>query len=465
MKRTGLILLIIILFTQYVFAQPADNQQQITGSHPEYTLGDLYRIALELSEQIKISEEDLFIAERGKDKALSSLLPKISAFGEYTRYSEKKLSTSSFGSFPIQPEMSSSWGFRLDRSLSLGGMEITSYQISKKGIESSKYDLYGVREDYLLNVSAAYYDVLKAKKSLEIAEANVERLRKHRDAAQTRLRVGEVTKTALLRAEAELSGAQSEMVKAENNLNLAKAVLARVVGITGGYDIKESVVSSQYVVNSTETIESLKQTALSERAELKSLELQRKIAEEQVKYAKGGYWPTLSIEGVYIRMDEDPSSPFFNKESIYGALKLNFPFFEGGLTRAEVREAEAKQRQSELNYEDLKKTINIDVETAYLDLKTQAGILKSLEDQLTFARDNYNAISKQFEFGLANSIDVMDANTLLVTSERQLTDARYNYQLSILKLKRATGTLLKTVISQQSSVISQNTSEYKKKAE
>lgn len=67
-------------------------------------------------------------------------------------------------------------------------------------------------------------------------------------------------------------------------------------------------------------------------------------------------------------------------------------------------------------------------------------ILKSLEDQLTFARDNYNATSKQFEFGLANSIDVVDANTLLVTSERQLAD---------LRLKRATGTLLKPAASSQ----------------
>jgi outer membrane protein len=114
-----------------------------------------------------------------------------------------------------------------------------------------------------------------------------------------------------------------------------------------------------------------------------------------------------------------------------------------------VKEAEARQRQSELIYEDLKKTINIEVENAYLDLITQREILKSLEDQLTFARDNYNATSKQFEFGLANSIDVMDANTLLVTAERQLAEARLNYQLADLRLKRATGTLLKTVVSGQ----------------
>lgn len=448
MKRIIVIMMAIILFIQYASAQSVDNQQSKVSSRPEYTLGDLYRIALERSERIKISEQDLFIAEREKDKAMSVLLPKLSAFGDYTRYSEEKLSTTPDFSFALQPKTSASWGFRLDQSLSLGGREITAFQISKKGIESSRYNLYATREDYLLGVSVSFYDVLKTNKAIEIAKANVERLTKHRDAARTRLKVGEVTKTALLRAEAELSGAQSELIRGENNLSLAKAVLARKVGINEQYDIEESKVESKTASDyALRPLDSLKNEAHAERSELKSLELQKKIAEEQVRFARGAYWPTLSVEGVYSRRDEDPSSPFLNKESVYGVLSLNFPFFEGGLRRAEVREAEAKKRQTELVYEDLKKTINIEVENAYFDLKTQAGILKSLEDQLTFAKDNYNAVSKQFEFGLANSIDVMDANTLLVTAERQLADARYNYQLSILRLKRATGTLLKIVIS------------------
>jgi outer membrane protein len=442
MKRIMLILITIILTSQYASAQSVDNQQLTSGSHSEYTLEDLYKIALERSERIKISEEDMFIAERQKDKAMSVLLPKLSAFGDYTRYSEAKTSESGW---VTQPDWSTSWGLRLDQSLSLSGREFTAFQISKKGLESSRYNLYTVKEEYIFNVSVSYYDVLRAGKAVEIARANVDRLKKHRDAAETRLRIGEVTKTALLRAEAELSGAQSEMVRAENNLNLAKAVLARIVGINGEYTLKETVLEKIEELQ----LSSLKEEARAERAEIKSSNIQKKIAEEQVKYAQGAYWPILSVEGVYSRRDENPSSPFFYKESTYGVLKLNFPFFEGGLRRAEVNEAKAKQRQSELIHEDLKKTISIDVENAYLDLKTQAGILKSLEDQLVFARDNYNAVSKQFEYGLANSLDVMDANTLLVTSERQLTDAKYNYQLSILRLKKATGTLLKAVSSKQ----------------
>ncbi|MBI5027204.1 MAG: TolC family protein [Nitrospirae bacterium] len=448
-RKTGLFfVLFLVFFPPYnLFAE-------------EYSLDDLYRIALERAERIKLSEEDLYIAERGKDKAVSALLPKLSAFGNYTKYSEDK--RSSTGSV-IQPDDSTSWGLRLDQSLSISGRELTAFKISKGNIEKNRYDLYAVREAYLFNVASAYYDVLRAKKAVDIAKANVERLTKHRDAAAIRLKVGEVTKTALLRAEAELSGAQSELIRAENNLKLAKAILARVVGIEGEYDVRESLQSSVGSPQSFDfsfltadcrlsTGDCFKQTAFKERAEVRSGEIQKRIAEDQVRYTKGAYWPTLSIEGVYSRKDEEPASAFLNKESIYGGLRLNFPFFEGGLRKAEVREAEAKQRQSELLYEDLKKTISIEVDNAYLDLTTQKGILKSLEDQLAFARDNYNAISKQFEFGLANSIDVMDANTLLVTAERQFSDAMYNYQLSILRLQRTTGTLLKTVISQQSPV-------------
>ena len=122
---------------------------------------------------------------------------------------------------------------------------------------------------------------------------------------------------------------------------------------------------------------------------------------------------------------------------------------------AEVKEAEAKQRQAALLYEDKKKSIDIEVENAYLDLITQKGIMEKFGAQLTFAEDNYKAVSKQFEFGLANSIDVMDANTLLVTAERQLADAKYSYQLSGLKLKRSIGTLLKAINSTKSTVVSQ----------
>ncbi|MFA5353127.1 MAG: TolC family protein [Thermodesulfovibrionales bacterium] len=404
----------------------------------EYSLDELYRISLERSERIMISREDLYITAREKDRAFSALLPRLTAYGTYTQYTTSKMIAS--GQY-IQPDHSTAWGLRLDQSFSVSGRELTAYSISRANIEKGRYDLAAMQESYLLQVANAYYDLVRAKKTLEIAKANRERLQKHRDAAEIRLKVGEVTKTDLLRAEAELSGAESQLIRAENTWQFSKAFLARAAGIEGDYDIRESAAPAA----KDYTLPALRETALRERPELKSSEVRKKVSEDEVSYTKGAYWPTMAIQGVYNKVDNKPENFFQNKESIYGSASLNFPFFEGGLRIAEVRQAEARQRQAQLQYEDLKKTVGIQVESAYFDFQTQKGVLSSLSDKLAFAKDNYNSVSKQYEYGLANSIDVIDANTLLLTSESQLTDAQYAYQLSLVSLQRATGTFLPAV--------------------
>lgn len=420
----------------------------------QYSLSDLYRIALERSERVKMSEEEVLLAETQKNKARSVLLPTVSAFSNYTKYNQSQ----KFGDLVIQPDWSASWGARIDKSFSLSGRELTAYRSSKDNIERSKYELSATREGYIYQVASAFYDVLRAGRAVEIAEDSVLRLTKHRDEASVRLKQGEVTKTALLRAEAELSGARSELRKTQNNQKLAKAVLSRTVGLTGDLEIKETVpqnhgpdleVIGGEFVNQATALERLKSHALSQRAEVKALELEEKISRDRVKYAQGAYWPGISIEGGYIGRDDGPSAPFSSKETIYGGISLSMAIFEGGLRKADISESKARERQAKLAVDDFKKTISIEVENAYLDLMTEQEIIQSLEAQLAFAKDNYNAVSRQFEFGLATSIEVMDANTLLLTAERQLADAGYLRDLSLLRVERATGTLLDIAMGSQ----------------
>jgi outer membrane protein len=426
------------------------------GHCGSYTLDDLYSIALQRSERVKISEEDLAIARTGKDKAMSALLPTISGLGNYTGYKDRKVSDT--GSL-TQPDESSAWSLRLDHSVSMSGREITAYRAARDNIKKTDHDLFAVKEQYILSVTNAYYDVLKASRLVEIQKQNVERLTKHRDAASIRLRIGEVTKTAVLRAEAELSGARSDLVKAENLLRFTKAVLKRIVGLEDEFDIVDthkggaaglkdiSEGNADPVIGNCPGLElgCLRQIASAERAELKSSGIQKDIASSQVAIARGSYWPTLAIEGVFAQKKETPETSGLIRDNLYGGVRLVFPFFEGGLRAAEVREAESRKRQTDYAYDDLKKSVTVEVESSYLDFITQKGILRSLEDQWVFADDNYKAVSKQFEFGLAQSVDVMDANTLLVTAERQLIDALYQYQQAVVRLRRSTGTLLASV--------------------
>jgi outer membrane protein len=429
----------IILACASVFATAAPAQ--------EYTLSDLYQQALKNSEKMKMAQENLHIAQYGKDKAWAVLIPRVTAFGTYNRFSEDKYSTPA-RTVLIQPLESGNWGVRADQSFSLSVRELTALKVAGQTITKNEFDLDATKSDFVLIVASAYYDVMKAKKTLEIAAANMERLTQYRNYVEKRVMVGELTKTALLRSEAELSGARADYLRATNAFQLARFALVRITGIEDEFRLKETALPEQDNIPLT----NLRSVAFDKRSDLKSYNMQAQIAEGYVSFARGAFWPSLNLFAIYNGVDQYPASASaatqsLNRETMMAGVSLTFPFFEGGLRVAEYREAKAKERQVKLAYDDFKKNVDIELQGAYLDLQTQKGALQFSEDQLTFAQDNYGAVVRLFDNGLATNLDVMDANSLLLSAERNVAESYYNYQLAYLRVKRSNGTLLQFVIS------------------
>ncbi len=421
------------------------------SSGQEYSLDDLFRVSLERSETIKIAEEDLSIAELTRKKTISAFVPTFSVFADHINYTEEK--NSPFGL--LQPDYTNQWGLRIEQTFSFSGREVTAYKRAKDNIVKGRHFLQTAKEDRLLDVAGLYFSLMKSKKASDIAAANVERLEKHRNASRIRVEVGDATKTALLRAEAELAGARSELIGAENSMLLSKSRLASTVGIEGDVNVKEpqlpAEVNDESVINEIvgncpkQVLDCLKERARDDRAEIRSLNIDLSVAEKNVKIKRGSYWPELTVEGVYFREENKPARSFELKERIYGAVRFDFPFYEGGLRRAEVAESKAKLRQAEHIFVESTRLINIEIEEAYLNLITVSSIINHLKAEVAYATDNFKSVEKQFQYGLADSIDVIDANTLLVTAERKLANAQYDYQYAIFKLKRASGVLLESI--------------------
>ncbi|HON58457.1 MAG TPA: TolC family protein [Smithella sp.] len=405
----------------------------------EYTLEEIYQRALKHSEKIDMVRENIYLAQMNKDKALSLLIPRVTAYGTYNLFSEDKYASSGI---LIQPEQTGNWGIRADQNFSLSLRELDALKIADQSVAKSEYELNAAQADFILAVASAYYDVLKAQKTQGIAVANLERLSQYHRFVEKRVKVGELTRTALLRAEGELSGARADYLKAGNALQLARAALIRLTDIEDDFQLKEE----KPYLSDVCLVDDLRKTAYEARPDLKGYEIQISMASRQVQYSRGAFWPSMGLFAVYNRADQDPPGATLNRESVFGGVSLTFPLFEGGLRLAEFREAKARERQAKLAYEDLRKNIDVELRAGCLDLATMKGSLKFLEDQLVFARDNYNAVLKQFENGLATSLDVMDANTLLLTAEKNVAEALYNYQLASLKVRKSSGTLLRMVL-------------------
>jgi outer membrane protein len=417
---------------------PVVRSAQAAPAALPYSLSDLYRVALERSESVAISQEALFVAEKTKDKALSVLVPSFSSFGNHIQYS-KHVKKGPMDAL-VQPDRSTAWGVRFDQAFTLNGKELTALGASEKNIEKSRFDLVAARSDMLVWVAGAYFDVLEAGAAVDIARADLQRLTTHRDAVRTRLAMGEVAKTDLFRTQAELSRTASSLEQARNGRQLAMAVLAQRLELPADFTLTEETPAATAPEKSPLAV--FQQEAMQMRPEIRAQEYQVAVAEDQIRITVGNYWPTVSLEGVYQRYDQHPGTDTLNKESAWLGVNLNFVLYDGGLRNAEVNEARSHLRQARLVLDDVKKRVEGEVTSAYLDLKTRFGVIASREDQLRYAQENYTAVTRQFNNGLANSVDVMDANTLLVTSEVELANVRYAYRLAGIRLKHATGTLL-----------------------
>lgn len=448
LKRFILLATVVFLFCSPCFSTAGTDRENINGDQEVYTLDDLYSKALEQSESIQIAREELLVAEKDRKRALSVLMPRISAFGGYSVSDMEQSTDPDFlvgETYDLKTD-SLSWGVRFDQSFTLNGKELAALKISGDHISRREQDLNTARENHLLDVAVAYYNVLRAQKGWEIARASVERLEKHKESVSARLKVSDVTLTDMYRAESELSDARAKLIEDKNRFILSKSALRTLVDIPPDFKVKENseMDLTSYGISSGHDI---KGESESNRSELRSAELNRQAAESGIRLAKGDRWPVLSIEGQYAKTKDSNDGTMSGQsleydQDVSGFLlgaRVTFTLFDGGLRNAQIKQAYSRERLARLVVENLKKKIGLEIQEARLNVETQKSRLVSLKDKLTFAQRNFSAVTEQFRHGFSNSVDMMDANTLLAASEREVSDAEFGYKLAVLKLRRALG--------------------------
>ena len=400
-----------------------------------YSLYDLVNMANEQSESIKIAKEDVFIAKQEEKRTLAILLPRATAYGSYNHREYQKGEFSSSNSNAL--------GIAVNHRFSLNGKELIALDITKRGTESKNFSLESIRAQYILQVIQAFYNILSAGKFYEIAKSDVQRLTMHKNAVQEKLNVGNVTKTDLLRAKAELSKALTEREKAKNVLLQSRASLMNLVAVDKNFTLNpQDIYGLQKYKCNPADIES---QTLQTRVEIKEAKKNLEIADKTVKFKRNDFWPSLSVEAGYrsSRVQSESSHSSLNSDTQDGYItgELVFTLFDGGLKKADEQQALANHRKAQQALALQKKRVALESESAFLDYEMAKSTLNNLQDELRYAKETYMAVQMQFNYGMADSVDIMDANTLLVSSQRRISDAQYKYYLSVIKLLYSKGEL------------------------
>ena len=303
-------------------------------------------------------------------------------------------------------------------------------------INAADVTLENTKQSVRYLATADYYQILQCRNLIKVQQDAVNTLQEHLDNVNAQYRVGTVAKSDVLASQVQLANAQQALVSAQNNYDVAVASLNNVIGLPTDtvLDIRDQLKNTKYDL----TLADCTNYALANRADGASAYYKIKQAEAGINNAKAGNYPTVTAQAAKYIADK---SAFGDKqnENWSATVAANWNIFDNGVTAAEVKNAEATLLKAQEASRMQDETIQLDVRTAYLNLKAAAKNIETTSTAVTQAKEDYKIAQVRYSAGVGTNLDVMDANEKLTLAETNYYTALYNYNTSKASLDKAMG--------------------------
>ncbi|MEI8608381.1 outer membrane channel protein TolC [Enterovibrio norvegicus] len=299
------------------------------------------------------------------------------------------------------------------------------------------------QQSLILRVSTAYFDVLRAIDDLVFVRAEKAAVGRQLEQTKQRFEVGLSAITDVHDAQAQYDSVLAQEIQAKNVVTNSYEELRE---ITGQSHADLSVLNTRTFSASSpeQTQDALVKQAEETNLSLLAQRITRDASKERISLAESGHMPSLTLDlgyGYTDRTNETDSSGDFSNNQLTGGINFNMPLYTGGRTTAQVKEAQfnyvAASEALEARYRSTVK----DVRAFYNNINASIGSLRAFEQTVVSARSALEATEAGFEVGTRTIVDVLDSTRRLYDANRSLSDARYDYILSVLQLRQAVGTL------------------------
>ena len=402
------------------------------------------------STNIQLSAEALKQAHEKELESRAALLPDLESSVVYRNQTENlaALGISSIAlpipgfHFPTFVGPFDTFDARLTASQSVFDFSsIRRFQSAKAGVSAARQDAENAGEQVASQVARAYLAALRAEVDLETAQANVTLS----DAVLTQTNhqktAGTGTGIEITRAKVQLANDQQHLLEAQNTLRAARLRLLRAIGLRLDTDL-DLTDRMAYVPVDAVTIEQAKAQALDTRPDYKAQQQRETTARLSASATKLERVPTVAAFGDYGSIGTGLNNALPTRE--YG-IQMRVPLFDGGRRDARRVESESQLRAEQVRTNDLKEQIELDVRLALDSLQSAEDEVKVARDGLDLAQNELAQARRRYEAGVANSIEVTDAQTRLERARDNQTAAIYAHNVARIDLAQAMGHVRSTV--------------------
>lgn len=291
-------------------------------------------------------------------------------------------------------------------------------------------------QSVLGSVRRAYFVARAQRELVGVAKDTFENLRLHLAQVEGSVKVGTRPEIDLAQARTDLANARVSVIEAENNYAVAKAQLATAAGLERSDDFDVADDELPAVDGEDAPVDRLLPDALGRRPELVALDRQRDAFDLDAKSARGGYGPTLTASGGASKVGTDLGS--LGTAWNVGVF-LAWPIFQGGVTRAQVREAEANRSVAEAQIDAQRLQIRLDIEQALVVLRAAKATQEATGEALVAARERLRLAEGRYVSGVGNAVELGDAQVAATTAAASVVQAKFNVSAARADLLTALG--------------------------
>lgn len=463
------------------------------------TLDSCRALALANNKELRISQEKVNAAHYEKKAAFTNYLPKIDLTGGYMRTQkeisllsdEQKQSISNIGTTagaqlqeqikqlaasdpvlgsllqPLQgviPGLTAGLNgvgqglvdaFRTDtRNMTVGAATLTQpLFMGGKIIAYNKITKYAERlaesqhatgmQDLILQTDQVYWQIISLVNKKKLAENFLELVQKLDSDVDKMIKEGVATKADGLSVKVKVNEAEMMLTQVDNGLNLSKMLLCQLCGLPLETDFQLADESMKDLPLPNTYTEANVSTALSNREELKSLELASEIYRQKVNVVRADFLPSVALTANYLVTNPSLVNGFENKfRGMWAAgIVVKIPVFHWGEGIYKVKAAKAEANIARYKLEDVKEKVELQVTQNSYKVNESAKKLAMAEKNMEKAEENLRYANLGFKEGVIPTSNVLEAQTAWFSAQSGKIDAQIDVKMSELYLNKSMGIL------------------------
>ena len=414
----------------------------ITGSIKAENLADVYELALKNDPLLRAAEASYRAGKENKRQGIAGLLPTLSISGS-TNWNEYRVeeqlqdqyNSNSYLANLNQPIFRLDKWFQFERGTALS--------------EAAAAEFAYQQQETMIRVASAYFNVLNSIDSLNAAKAEEKAIGRQKDLAKKRFDVGLAAITEVQETQAAFDLTVVSRIAREAQLDSAQETLTSIVG----RDIKLlSPLIDEFEISLPDPLdrESWVSLGLQNNYQLKSAKLQRDAAQAAARGSASNHLPQIDLVG---RISQSTSkqgkfggfiqNPLFGIEQDTRQYSIQFtlPLYAGGAISSARRQAYANYDRSKEQAIYTERSTIKDVRSNHFGVQTQVANVTARKQALASAESALEATQVGYEVGTRNTVDLLDAQKRLFQAQRDYASSRYEYIISMLRLKASVGSL------------------------